>query len=187
MAKHAQHAGFARQYRSPVIRTSESARLLHKTDVAEVSTYVIFEPPADALANVFSSQEVMVKEAVKRSFSRWKSERKMRTVPKPASKPAIKRMANAKLLADLNQSAGDRAVRIGASPFEPLSIGDAIEVVRCLKISARSLAGTRDALVSLFDHPNFDGTGMSATELVKAGRTTRVIMRLDELRVGPQG
>lgn len=93
----------------------------------------------------------------------------------------------AKLIANPTVGLAKRASCAGADPGHALEPPAAAAAMSLIARSARDLFGTIDAALRYLDRDNFDGTGLSTRELLKRGRGTSVIARLDELRFGTRG
>lgn len=82
---------------------------------------------------------------------------------------------------------GERSSEIGAVPGMRLNDVQAGTVMKHIHKQFVDVADTPGAARKMLSTTDFDGTGLTAEQLVREGRTVRVLSRLDDLRYGVRG
>ncbi len=111
-------------------------------------------------------------------------------VSEPAGRVAVASKARSivpKRMPAIEGDPRDLAKNLGAPPGKPLKVNIAREVLRHIASSASDLFPTTERAEKFLRSENFAGSKQTALELVKAGKATTVLARLDELRYGSQG
>lgn len=87
-------------------------------------------------------------------------------------------------LLDASKSVGERLKLLNAQPGDRLDDTRVMKVLSSIRDGAEQITGSRATANQLLANTNFDGTGLSAEQLVREGRSGRVLARLDDLRYG---
>lgn len=88
---------------------------------------------------------------------------------------------------DENKPIAERLRLLGAWPGNRLEGEQVVKVLSSIRAGAEQIIGSGATASKLLANTNFDGTGMTAEELVREGRAGRVLSRLDDLRYGARG
>lgn len=86
-----------------------------------------------------------------------------------------------------NKPIAERLRLLGARPGSRLEGELVVKVLSSIRAGAEQITGSSATAGELLSNTNFDGTGMTAEELVREGRAGRVLSRLDDLRYGSRG
>ena len=86
-----------------------------------------------------------------------------------------------------NKPIAERLRLLGAQPGSRLEGELVVKVLSSIRAGAEQITGSSATAGELLSNTNFDGTGMTAEELVREGRASRVLSRLDDLRYGSRG
>lgn len=88
---------------------------------------------------------------------------------------------------DESKPIAERLRLLGARPGSRLDGEQVVKVISSIRADAEQITGSGATASKLLANTNFDGTGMTAEELVREGRAGRVLSRLDDLRYGARG
>lgn len=102
---------------------------------------------------------------------------------------ALRRKPNnvSSTLVDENKPIAERLQLLGARPGSRLEGEQVAKVLSSIRAGAEQIIGSGATASELLSNTNFDGTGMTAEQLVREGRAGRVLSRLDDLRYGARG
>lgn len=89
-----------------------------------------------------------------------------------------------KQLFDVSKPLAERLRILGAKPGDKLDDAKVARILRSMRTGAEQVTGSAATAKSLLENSNFDGTGLTAEQLVRDGRAGRVLSRLDDLRYG---
>lgn len=101
--------------------------------------------------------------------------------------PRRKESDTTKIAIDEKISIAERLQLLGARPGIRLEGELMKKVLSSILVGAEQVTGSKETAGQLLSNANFDGTGMTAEELVREGRAGRVLSRLDDLRYGSRG
>lgn len=104
-----------------------------------------------------------------------------------AKAPRLDRPKAIGALTDTNSTIEERLLWLGVRPGSRLDSDQVVRVLTSIREGAEQIIGSGATVSELLANANFDGTGMTAEELVRKGRAGRVLSRLDDLRFGSRG
>jgi hypothetical protein len=94
------------------------------------------------------------------------------------------RSSLASYLLDADKPVAERLRLIGAEPGAPLEDSEVRRVMNAIADTTEEVIGSPEVTRDLLASTNFDGTGLTAEQLVREGRSVRVLSRIDDLRFG---
>lgn len=87
-------------------------------------------------------------------------------------------------LLDSSKPIIERLRMIGAEPGSDLDDAKVAHVLSSIQAGAKEVTGSLTTARNLLANNDFDGTGLTAEQLVRKGRSGRILSRLDDLRYG---